>query len=150
MTITRIIKGTYRELIYHQRREVTFWILVTFLPTFGIARFVVHTDPTLYFNYHGTHVHHFTYGIVLLTIAGYAGLVVPQRTKPYVAALYGIGLALAFDEFVIWLHLNATYNSDGSTDAVVLITIFLVGVVYFQDVARAIIRRLWRGTKLEK
>ena len=150
MIFTRIVKATYRELIYHQRREVTFWVLATFLPTFILCRFIVHADPDLFLNVHGTHIHHFTYGIIILAITGYAGLIVPQSTKPYIAAFYGVGLALAFDEFTLWLHLSTNYYSRGSYDAIIAIGALLIAIVYFQDVARAIARRLWRRKKLEK
>ena len=150
MIIDRIIRATYRELIHNQRREVTFWVMATFLPTFILARFVVRADPDLFLNFHGTHVHHFTYGIIILAVAGYAGLVAPVKAKPYVAALYGIGLALAFDEFTLWLHLSSNYYSRGSYDAIIVIGGALVLIVYFQDVGRAITKRVWRRRKLEK
>jgi hypothetical protein len=42
-----------------------------------------------------------------------------------VAVCYGVGLALTFDEFGMWLHLNDEYWQRASFDAVVVITAVL-------------------------
>jgi hypothetical protein len=84
----------------------------------------------------GTHIHHLTWGIIILAITGYAGLVVESHTwRLCIAALYGIGLALAFDEFGMWLRLQDNYWVRQSYDAVLAILAFLIGSVYF--------RRFW-------
>jgi len=48
-------------------------------------------------NVKGVHVHHLTYGIILLSISGFLALVDTNRKHLYkIALLYGFGLALAF------------------------------------------------------
>jgi hypothetical protein len=42
-----------------------------------------------------------------------------------VCVLYGIGLALTFDEFGMWVHLGGSYWQRASFDAVVVIAAFL-------------------------
>ncbi|MFA6050522.1 MAG: hypothetical protein WC761_04985 [Candidatus Paceibacterota bacterium] len=108
-----------------------FWVLVAFLPTFVIARLVVYNFPNLFLEIRGVHVHHLTYGIILLSIAGLWSLnITSHRQKTWCATLYGVGLALAFDEFGMWLHLEDNYWIRHSYDAVVIITAILFNVVY--------------------
>ena len=137
-------RAVYAELIYDQRREIPFWMLIGFIPTFLIARFLVHTSPGLFLNVHGTHVHHFTYGFFLLGITGYISLVWPERFRRLLGAAYGVGLALAADEFGMWLHLTDQYNTRGSYDAVIVVLAFLLAVVYLLDLLRAIWHRFLR------
>ena len=103
-------------------------MLVAFLFTFMAARVLVflivsRRIPDVYLNLGGTHVHHLNYGIFLLSgvgaylLLGYPGL----RALRWSAVLYGIGLALTFDEFGLWLHLGGSYWQRASFDAVVVI-----------------------------
>jgi hypothetical protein len=134
--ITKPFKYAYRELIANRVRQVPFWVLVGFLPTFLIARLLVATDPGLFLHVRGTHVHHFTYGVIILAIVGFISLVSPKRAQQWLAVLYGIGLSLAFDEFGMWLKLTSNYNLDSSEDVMVGILVFLVFVVYFMNLFR--------------
>lgn len=133
----------YRELLSNRFRQVPFWVLVGFLPTFIMARQLVAHDPNFYVSVHGIHVHHFTWGIIILAGVGFASLVSPKRAQPWLAAVYGIGLALAFDEFGMWVHLTSNYNLDQSEDVMVGILVFLVIVVYFLGLLRRVLRILY-------
>ncbi|HRX84570.1 MAG TPA: hypothetical protein P5572_06070 [Phycisphaerae bacterium] len=103
-------------------------VLVAFLATFIVARVLVllimtRTIPDLYLHLGGTHVHHLNYGIFLLTGVG-AYLLFGRpvgRRRSAAAVCYGIGLALTFDEFGMWLHLGGGYWQRASFDAVVVI-----------------------------
>jgi hypothetical protein len=53
-----------------------------------------------------------------------------QKQKTWCATLYGVGLALAFDEFGMWLHLEDDYWIRHSYDAVIIITAVLFNIVY--------------------
>lgn len=110
MSLSKALGYAYRELISNPSRQVPFWILAGFLPTFLISRLIVDTSPGLFLEVHGTHVHHLTYGIIVLAITGFVSLVWPTVPRPVLAAIYGIGLALAFDEFGMWLHLTDNYD----------------------------------------
>ena len=86
--------------------EISRLILVSFLATFITARLIVfliiyNYIPDLYIFIRGTHIHHLNFGIFLLSAVGaYLLLMRPVgRTFPLAAVLYGIGLALTFDEF---------------------------------------------------
>jgi hypothetical protein len=103
-------------------------ILTSFLFTFMAARITVflivsRRIPDIYLHLGGTHVHHLNYGIFLLSgVGAYLLMRRPEdRGLRWAAALYGIGLALTFDEFGMWLHLGGSYWQRASFDAVVVI-----------------------------
>jgi hypothetical protein len=96
--------------------------------TFVCARLLVllimdRAIPDLYLHLGGTHVHHLNYGIFLLSVVGATLLFARPSGKwlDLVAALYGIGLALTFDEFGMWLHLGGSYWQRASFDAVTVV-----------------------------
>lgn len=106
--------------------------LVAFLFTFAASRMLVYLMiarrlPHLFVHIGGTHIHHLNYGIFLL--AGVGGFLLfrhsTERPPPLVAIVYGVGLALTFDEFGMWLHLNDLYWQRASFDAVIVITAML-------------------------
>jgi hypothetical protein len=104
-------------------------VLVTFLLTFITARTIVflimsRSIPDLYLRLGGTHVHHLNYGIFLLAaLAGYLLLYRPAGKILELAALiYGIGTALTFDEFGMWIHLGGSYWQRASWDAIVVVS----------------------------
>src|SRR4051812_24349118 len=88
--------------------------------------------PNLFLFLRGTHVHHLNYGIFLLSIVGgYLLFRRPQGMAAERAAIaYGIGMALTFDEFGMWLHLGGSYWQRASFDAVVVI-LSLLGLLAF-------------------
>lgn len=103
-------------------------ILTAYLITFVLARSLVflimaRRIPDIYVYFGETHVHHLNFGIFLLVgVGGYLLLAEPQgRSRAYAAAAYGIGLALTFDEFGMWLHLNTIYWQRASFDAVAVV-----------------------------
>jgi hypothetical protein len=103
-------------------------ILATFLLTFMSARIVVllimtRTIPDLYLYNGGTHIHHLNYGIFLLAGIGcYLLFGRPTGRKLKIAAgIYGIGMALTFDEFGMWIHLGGSYWQRASWDAVTVL-----------------------------
>jgi hypothetical protein len=73
----------------------------------------------------GTHVHHLVWGIFLMMIFGYVGIVL-QPDSPWreiVTALFAIGMGLTLDEFALWLELKDVYwSKDGrkSIDAMIV------------------------------
>ena len=112
-------------------QDVNFWVLFAFLPTFIIARLLVYNFPDLFLLIKGVHIHHLTYGIILLAISGLLSLnAILWHQRIRAAILYGVGLALAFDEFGIWIKLNDYYWARQSYDALIIITAILVNIVY--------------------
>src|SRR3954471_8457678 len=112
-------------------------VLAAFVLTFLASRVLVlliitHRIPDLYLHVGGTHVHHLNYGIYLLSAVGAVLLFRrPEgRALELSAYVYGVGLALTFDEFGMWLHLGGSYWQRASFDAVTIIAsgLALVGV----------------------
>lgn len=130
----RIVKTAYHHMIAERKREIAFWVLIVFLPTFLLTRAVVYLRIPIFIHIHGVHVHHLAFGIIILAIAGYSALIVQApKSRNWIAALYGVGLALAFDEFGMWLLLRDDYWIRWSYDAILIIVVVLVNVVYFAD-----------------
>jgi hypothetical protein len=93
--------------------SMAFPILFAFVLTFIGSRLIgylityEHIPPLYLEPSPGLHVHHFTYGVFILFLAGYLGLSVKQaRAKFWMALLLGFGLGLAMDEFGMWLKLR--------------------------------------------
>ena len=108
------------------RRARARLILLAFLATFICARGLVflimaRKIPDFFLHVRGTHVHHLNYGIFLLVAVGAWLLLRPPKNSRWPAVLYGIGLALTFDEFGMWLHLGGSYWQRASWDAVVVV-----------------------------
>jgi hypothetical protein len=115
------------------RRRLARLVLVAFLATFTWLRIMIFQImdrrlPDMFVYVKGTHVHHLNIGIFLLAILGGTLLFGRPRGRGLkaVAGLYGIGLALTFDEFGMWLHLGGGYWQRASFDAVTVIAGFLV------------------------
>jgi hypothetical protein len=119
----------FQELIMNRRKQIPFWVLAGFLPTFLMARFLVAQFPGLFLHVRGTHVHHFIYGFFVLAIIGFISIL-SERGRRIQAFVYGVGLALAFDEFGMWMHLTNNYSIDTSEDALAWIFAFLIFLVY--------------------
>ncbi len=132
-----------------ERRRLVLRVLAAFLLTFMAARIVVflimsRAIPDLYLFVGGTHVHHLNYGIVLLSAVG-AYLIFERPAGPRLrlaATVYGIGLALTFDEFGMWLHLGGSYWQRASYDAIVVIAA-LLGLIAGASSLRRLRPRHW-------
>ena len=129
------MKTTFRQLralaegeTSRLARRVLFAFVLTFIASRAVVFLIMSRKIPLMFLYvRGTHVHHLNYGILLLTVTGgyllfaKPNLVAARR----VALVYGIALALTFDEFGMWLHLGGSYWQRASVDAVIVIASFL-------------------------
>ncbi len=112
-------------------------VLFAFLLTFIAARVVVflimsRRIPDLYLHLGGTHIHHLNYGIFLLAAVG-ACLLLGRpdgQQRRILAVIYGIGLALTFDEFGMWVRLGGGYWQRASLDAIGVLTAVLGIIAY--------------------
>ncbi len=168
------MKVHFRHHVIRKGKEAPFWVALSFLVTFGIVRYITysirrgkqeaarHPNAPQHHSklgFHdieiggGIHVHHMVPGIILTLIAGYLALVTGERAKKPVSIVYGIGSALALDEFALWLELRDVYwAKDGhkSVDAVGIAAGVFVGGFALAEFGGAIIRdihhRMTTGT----
>lgn len=106
--------------------------------TIVLARWVSYAKPDFHYSVSGIHIHHYTYGIFMLIVAGYLALVFkgPQATF-WIALLYGWGAGFIFDEMGMWLNSSigqsGRWNRTGLfVGAAALIASFLLGVLLKQ------------------
>ncbi|MDO8657009.1 MAG: hypothetical protein Q7K45_07270 [Nanoarchaeota archaeon] len=134
------------KIVLDRRKEIPFIIFGTFLITFLIARilgnavhpqggeaqFLDFVKPVVI---NGNYIHHFTWGIILLAVAGFWSLTDAVKLHVrLVSILYGVGLALVMDEFgvLVTLDKNAYWNR-GSYDAIIVTTFLLLCALYFSQ-----------------
>ncbi|MGC2637754.1 MAG: hypothetical protein WA294_11290 [Acidobacteriaceae bacterium] len=125
------------ERIPDRPRRRLFLASVSFFVTFLFVRLLVaaithHIGPFGWVMMGGRHIHHLVWGILLLLVTGYLQLAeFGNKGTPgsifvsrLISILFGMGAALALDEFALWLNLdpNAYWSHEGraSIDAVVL------------------------------
>lgn len=125
----------------HKRPART--ILFAFLCTFLASRIMVllimlRRVPDFYLHLGGNHIHHLNYGIFLLSAVGAWSLLGSPagRQRTMACALYGIGLALTFDEFGMWVHLGGSYWQRASWDAMAVLSAALALLAYAPAITR--------------
>ena len=134
------------DLIYQSptTKKLIAIIISAFLITFILARLLVYfilagyLPPELFLTVRGVHIHHFTYGVVILSIVGlYLILKRPaadSRRFKLAVWFFGIGLGLTFDEFGMWIRLEDDYWIRQSYDAVVIVGLLLLNIAYYRPV----------------
>jgi hypothetical protein len=127
-------------------RRVLFAFVLTFILSRTIVLLIMSRQiPMLYLTLRGTHVHHLNYGITLLALT--AGYLLFHRSGPVAsrraALLYGVGMALTYDEFGMWLHLGGSYWQRASVDAVVVVACFLAILAFGRSIVRVEARHRW-------
>lgn len=122
------------ELFFPPDRLAVLWLFVAFVLTLALTRAVTRKiregevaelanpgaaekeEGGVIQNIHigGLHVHHQVWGILLCMLVGI--LLITYHPQPgwglnVLAILFGVGAALALDEFAMWLHLDDVYWS---------------------------------------
>jgi hypothetical protein len=134
----------------HLARIVFFVFLLTFMVTRILVFLIMsHTIPDLYLHLGGTHIHHLNHGIFLLALVGAVFLFgAPQgRALQLTAVAYGIGMALTFDEFGMWVRLGGPYWQRASLDAIGVVA-SLFGLVAYAPALKKFRPRHWWSTLL--
>jgi len=118
-------------------------VLTAFLLTFILARVIVflimsRRIPDLYLHLGGTHIHHLNHGIFLLAgVGAYLLFFRPEGWRQSIAAVvYGIGMALTFDEFGMWVRLGGSYWQRASLDAIGVIVAVFGLIAYAPEVKK--------------
>ena len=154
-----ILARLYTFHFASERRERLFLASLGFLATFGIVRVITHLIRAGIGPFHnvssgGLHIHHLVWGILLLLVVGYLWLIEAGVGSSWVASVtaiaYGIGAALALDEFALWLNLQDVYwtaKGRESIDAAVIFVSLLSVGIWGGPFMRELARHLWRGVK---
>jgi hypothetical protein len=135
-------------------REPAVFALLGFLITFGVIRYITHAirrGGSRVFrdvSRDGTHIHHLVWGILLLLVCGFLGIVVDPPFPDWLLPVgFGIGAALTLDEFALWLNLKDVYWSEEgrrSIDAVVIagavLALSLLGLDFWRHTWQAVLR----------
>ena len=130
-------------------------VLTAFLVTFITARIIVflimsRAIPDLYLFIGQTHVHHLNYGIFLLAgISFYLLFFRPSgKSLERAATVYGIGLALTFDECGMWLHLGGSYWQRASWDAAIVLAAGFALIAFAPSIKKLRPRHWWTAVIL--
>lgn len=113
-------------------------ILVSLVATFVVTRVLLHLSPDSDFDVAGYNIHHLFTGLLFIVAGGVPLALFPGKTRilDVASGLFGIGLALALDE---WVYLITT---DG-TNASYLLPISLWGGIVMVALAVAYIGVLY-------
>lgn len=149
-------RALFDRLVVREGAEPPFWMLLGFLVALSGARLVVAlilkyglqkqlfalvqngNDPN------PMHVHHFNYGMILIGLSGLAALFpLGRRALRVLAATFGVGLGLVFDEFALIWNLNPEYSQSLSLIAAAIAATVLLQVTYFRAFWAAVMRRAW-------
>ena len=148
-------RALFEKLVVRQGAEPPFWMLVGFLSSLGGARLVVALilksiglEKRLFALVQGTdpnpmHVHHFNYGLIVASISGVASLFpFGRRALRVLAATFGIGMGLIFDEFALIWNLNPEYSQSLSLISAAIAFAMLVQLVWFRRFWGSALRRV--------
>ena len=133
------VRHVLRVNVHKLARMALFGFILTFIVARGFVFLIMsHEIPNFYFFLSGTHVHHLNYGIFMLAaVGGYGVFRRPGgRAAEITALLYGIAMALTFDEFGMWLHLGGSYWQRASVDAVIIVAAVLGLCAYMRSMER--------------
>ena len=154
-----LLTHLYRFHFQNERRERAFLAALGFLVTFGVVRAITYMIRAGVGPFHnvttgGLHIHHLVWGILLLLVVGYIWLVEvgvgSSWTASLTALLYGVGAALALDEFALWLNLNDVYwqkQGRESIDAVVIFVALLATGFWGGPFLAATVRHFWKRAR---
>ncbi len=122
------------KIVPQRKKAVPFFIFSSFLITYLVIRLFVYFFPEIFLDVKGVHIHHFAYGIIILTIVGLYDLIVrPDESALHITSiLFGIGMAFSYDEFGMWLRLRDYDVARFGYDAVIVITLIFLNIIYFQ------------------
>jgi len=147
------IPELYHRHIVDAGKEPQFFVLLAFLLTFIVVRFITHSIragrhiPGVHNISHGTmHIHHLVPGIILLLLTGYLSLALDPDYRSFIAIFFGIGAALTLDEFALWLNLEDVYWAKQGRDSIDAVIVFatlggisVIGWPFFLELGRVLL-----------
>lgn len=152
--VRRATATLLRALFTAPGARPSFWVLVGAIAALATARTVVamiirnglqkHLFALIGSRVgHPLHVHHFNYGLLMVSTVGVLVLLPrARRGLRRLAFVFGFGLGLIVDEFALLWNLNPDYYQSSSRLAAALVLLAIVQVVYFRRVYAALGRRI--------
>lgn len=130
---------------YSETSKLRMIVLATFFLSFVVARVAVilsgivgpetssglagfFTVNEIWIN--GYHIHHFFFGFLALTLAGWLLLFRENFSKLYAAGLYGTGLGIFMDEFGMLLTEGDYFATSSYFAAITFLSLLFVGVYW--------------------
>ena len=109
------VKSAYHDEL-GPRERAALWSWLGFTATFAAVRAITYSiragkGPFRNLSVGGAHLHHYMWGIALVSGVGAVGVLGEDETRrhPVAAVTYGAGLALIVDEFALLLDLQDVY-----------------------------------------
>lgn len=139
--------------VHRRKKTAPFIILLTFVASFAIARLTALKFPDFALVVRAYHIHHFYYGVTLISIAAWVALVSNRPRLLTIASLFfGTGLGLVTDEIGLLFTCNSegldcNYYARGSFDLAVLLGLSFLAFIYFPPFWRKVKRRVMRHWK---
>lgn len=133
-----------RSLRRASKPNLSFIILASFLVSFVVARLFSAFFPSARLVVGGLHVHHFWYGLALLTIGGWLGINYREEHVERIAAiLFGTGGGLVGDEIGLLLTFRDYYSEITYTFVISLLAFAFIAALLVRH-GPAIISELYR------
>lgn len=129
-----------------ERKQIPFTIFVGFWSTYIFVRILLFFFPSLATIVEDVHIHHFSYGIIILTLVGFYSLVMnPHGKKLFKTAfVFGIGLAMTYDEFGMWLKLTDVGVRNYGIVAIATITTIFITILYLDHHWKNFVKKVRR------
>ncbi|MDP1538589.1 MAG: hypothetical protein Q8M00_00980 [bacterium] len=143
----KYLNKLYWNFVKKHDEKISFIVLVYFLITFIIFRGLAYAwahdiIPEVPIYIDGIRIHHYNFGIFILVFVGYWLLVRRGDGNLFnIAKIYGIGLAMVFDQFGMWLQLQDNYWLRPSYDGAIIIIVGLLNIVYLGFIWQKIIEK---------
>jgi hypothetical protein len=123
--------------------NLSFIMLLFFLVSFVVARVFTAFFPSAVLVVQGFHVHHFWYGLALLTIGGWLGINYrDDHTERIAAIIFGVGGGLVGDEVGLLLTFG-NYYSEITYTFIISLLAFVFMTTLFKRHGHAIISELF-------
>ena len=128
--------------------NLSFIILVSFLASFAVARIFTYFFPSTVLMVQGFHIHHFWYGLALLTIGGWLGINYrDDQTERIAAIIFGVGGGLIGDEIGLLVTFGDYYSGITYTFVISLLAFAFI-VTLFMRHGQAIINEILGFSRL--
>lgn len=118
-----------KRLRYASKPNLSFIMLISFLSSFAVARVFTSFFPSTVLIVQGYHIHHFWYGLALLTVGGWLGINYrDDQTERIAAIFFGVGGGLVGDEIGLLLTFDDYYSGITYT--------FVISLLAFASMAK--------------